>query len=245
MNKEIVKSKDRVAQHGEVFTGKREVNAMLDLVKDETMRIESRFLEPACGEGNFLVEILRRKLNVVEQRYKTSKLEYEKYAILALSSIYGVELLEDNASICRGNLFRIWKEYYTKVCQKDFSESCLKSAKFLLERNICCGDALTMKTNDNKPIIFSQWDLVLEDMIKRKDYRLDVLLETEGDNSEDRHQISFDDLKTGEDNSEAHYRISIDDLDVEWEYENGKYVKIPKPLKEYPLIEYWRLAESE
>ena len=101
MKEQLVKSKDRVAQHGEVFTAEREVNAMLDLVKDETMRIESRFLEPACGEGNFLVEILRRKLNVVENRYKKSQTDYEKYSILALSSIYGVELLEDNASICR------------------------------------------------------------------------------------------------------------------------------------------------
>ncbi len=227
MKEQLVKSKDRVAQHGEVFTAEREVNAMLDLVKDETMRIESRFLEPACGEGNFLVEIMRRKLNVVEHRYKKSQTEYEKYSILALSSIYGVELLEDNTAICREILFRIWTEYYTRNFKNDISENCLKSAKFILKRNICCGDALTMKTNDHKPIVFSQWDLVFEDMMKRVDYRLDVLLETEEDNSED------------------HYQISFDDFGVEWEYQNGTYVKIPKPLREYPLIEYWRLFEHE
>lgn len=95
-NREVqVNSKDRVTNHGEVFTNKREVNAMLDLLKQETERIDSRFLEPACGTGNFLVEILERKLKVVETRYKKSQLEYERNAITAISSIYGVDIFED------------------------------------------------------------------------------------------------------------------------------------------------------
>ena len=103
-NTKQVKSRERVQQHGEVFTNEREVNAMLDLVKHETERIDSRFLEPACGDGNFLAEILRRKLQVcrkfVEQG-KNTQLEYEKNAVLAVSSIYGIELLTDNAMACR------------------------------------------------------------------------------------------------------------------------------------------------
>ena len=95
-----VKSKKRVTDHGEVFTSEREVNAMLELVKQETERIDSRFLEPACGNGNFLAEVLRRKLAIVEKKYKKSQLEYERYAILAVSSIYGVDILEDNAQEC-------------------------------------------------------------------------------------------------------------------------------------------------
>ena len=75
-----VKSKKRVADHGEVFTAEREVNAMLDLVKQETERIDSRFLEPACGDGNFLTEVLKRKLIVVENRYRKSQLEFERYS---------------------------------------------------------------------------------------------------------------------------------------------------------------------
>jgi len=67
-----VKSRQRVQDHGEVFTNEREVNAMLDMVKQETERIESRFLEPACGDGNFLAEVLRRKLAVVNARYRRS-----------------------------------------------------------------------------------------------------------------------------------------------------------------------------
>ena len=226
MKRRLVKSKDRVAQHGEVFTGEREINAMLDLVKDETLRIESRFLEPACGEGYFLMEILRRKLNVVQQRYSKSKSEYEKYSILALSSIYGVELLEDNTDVCRKNLFNIWNDYYTKNFM-DIDQDVLKSAKYVLKKNICCGDALTMLTNDGTPIVFSQWDLVCDDNIKRKDYRLDILLQTESDNSEKYYQMSFEDLT------------------LEWEYEDGRYIKLPQILKDYPLSKYWRLFENE
>jgi type I restriction-modification system DNA methylase subunit len=114
INKQV-KSKKRVADHGEVFTSEREVNAMLDLVKDETERIDSRFLEPACGNGNFLAEILSRKLKVVENRYGKSQLEYERYAIIAVSSIYGVEIQEDNAIECRERLFGLFNEKYTSL----------------------------------------------------------------------------------------------------------------------------------
>ncbi len=108
-----IKSKKRVADHGEVFTAQREVNAMLDLVKQETERIDSRFLEPACGTGNFLAEILRRKLAIVASRYAKSQLEFERYAVIAVSSIYGVDLLEDNVQHCRERLFNIFNEIYS------------------------------------------------------------------------------------------------------------------------------------
>lgn len=91
-----VKSKKRVTDHGEVFTSEKEVNAMLDLVKQETERIDSRFLEPACGNGNFLAEVLRRKLTVVEAKYKKSQLDYERYAIIAISSIFGLQVARVN-----------------------------------------------------------------------------------------------------------------------------------------------------
>lgn len=113
-----VKSRQRVQDHGEVFTNAREVNAMLDMVKHETERIDSRFLEPACGDGNFLVEVLRRKLAVVSARYRRSLAEYEKYAFIAVGSIYGVELLRDNAIACRDRLYRIVETDYLCVCKK-------------------------------------------------------------------------------------------------------------------------------
>src|SRR5579863_10165885 len=110
-----VVSRKRVTDHGEVYTAKREVNSMLDLVKQETTRIDSRFLEPACGTGNFLTEILERKLRVVEKRYGKSRLEYERYAILAVSSIYGIDILADNVRDCRQRLLDIFETAYTRL----------------------------------------------------------------------------------------------------------------------------------
>ena len=136
MAKKQIKSKERVAEHGEVFTGEREVNAMLDLVKSETERIESRFLEPACGDGNFLAEILRRKLKVAlkasKYKGKLFTADYEKKAILALCSIYGVELLQDNTETCRERLFDIWNKEYTKRIKTEASDVARNVAKFVL-----------------------------------------------------------------------------------------------------------------
>jgi type I restriction-modification system DNA methylase subunit len=127
--KNQVKSKKRVTDHGEVFTSEREVNAMLDLVKQETERIDSRFLEPACGTGNFLVEILRRKLKILENRYKKSQLEFERYTVIAISSIYGVDILEDNVVECRNRLFEIFDEKYTSFYKTKCKEECRTSIK--------------------------------------------------------------------------------------------------------------------
>ena len=157
MPEKQVKSKQRVADHGEVFTAEREVNAMLDLVKQETERIESRFLEPACGEGAFLTEILRRKLAVVKKRYGKSPFDYERYAVLAVSSIYGVDILADNAEVCRSNLFDIWNREYTENAKSQANDDCRKIVRFILKKNILCGDALTMLQADGSPIIFAEW----------------------------------------------------------------------------------------
>jgi hypothetical protein len=173
MEKQVV-SKKRVADHGEVYTGKREVNAMLDLVKQETERIESRFLEPACGTGNFLTEILERKLRVLESRYSKSPLECERNAVLAVSSIYGIDILEDNVVECRRRLFAIFDRHYRSLFRKE----CLNTVNYILGRNIIWGDALTLNTvGDNpQPIIFSEWSLVNGSMIKRRDFTFHELL---------------------------------------------------------------------
>jgi hypothetical protein len=172
-----VKSKERVTNHGEVLTAEREVSAMLDLVKQETVRIDSRFLEPACGDGNFLVEILRRKLAVVKKKYKGSHSDYEKYAVLAISTLYGVDIIPDNVNSCCQRLFEIWNKEYITNCKKDANDECREAVRFILKRNILCGDALTLKDAEGKPIIFSEWSFVTGPMIKRTDYRFDKLLE--------------------------------------------------------------------
>ena len=173
-----VKSKKRVTDHGEVFTSEREVNAMLDLVKQETERIDSRFLEPACGNGNFLAEVLRRKLAVVEGKYKKSQLDYERYSIIAISSIYGVDILEDNAQECRDRLYNIFEEQYTEIYVNECKEECRNSVKFLLKRNILWGDALDFTNPVTKePIVFSEWSAVNGSMLKRRDFVFKFLVE--------------------------------------------------------------------
>lgn len=178
-----VKSRQRVVEHGEVFTAEREVNAMLDLVKNETMRIESRFLEPACGNGNFLVEILRRKLEVVKAKYKKSSYDYERFAVQAVTSIYGVELMQDNVNECVERLFEIWNKEYTSVCKKDSNDECREAVRFILQHNILCGDALSLKKSDGSPIVFAEWSFIGTNL-KRRDFQYEEMIETaEGKNS--------------------------------------------------------------
>ncbi len=214
-----VKSKQRVADHGEVFTAEREVNAMLDLVKGETERIDSRFLEPACGEGAFLKEILRRKLAVVKKQYGKSPYEYERYSVLAVTSIYGVDILEDNAEICRQNLFDIWNKEYTVNAKTQANDQCRETVRFILRKNILCGDALTMLQNDGTPIVFAEWNLVSGDQIKRRDYEFAELL--------DGHEKQMNIFMLG------------------WEFDEETNAFIPAPIKEYPLTDYRRLSDYE
>lgn len=176
-----VRTKERVANHGEVLTGQREVNAMLDLVKQETERIDSRFLEPACGDGNFLTVILERKLAIVEKRYGKSQLDFERYAVLAVSSMYGIDILPDNVRDCRRRLFEIVDANYGRLFKATAKDKCREAVRFILERNIICGDALTLRTVGEKPshIVFSEWSPVNGSMLKRRDFTFCELLRHE------------------------------------------------------------------
>jgi hypothetical protein len=216
--KEQVKSKQRVADHGEVLTGKREVNAMLDLVKQETERIESRFLEPACGNGNFLTVILERKLAVVEKRYGKSQLDFERYAVLAVSSIYGIDILEDNVRQCRYRLYGVFDcDYYSRLFKNRAKNKCREAVRFILDRNIVWGDALTLKTVGEKPgyIVFSEWSPVNGSMLKRRDFTFHGLLAHEGM----KELPLFSDL--------------------------GEDVFIPTPEKEYPPTHFLKVADAD
>lgn len=200
--KKQVKSKQRVADYGEVFTAEREVKAMCDLVLQETERIDSRFLEPACGDGNFLAEILDRKLAIVRNKYKKSPLDYEKNSLLAVSSLYGVDIMADNVLACRERLYKIWVKQYKSVCKKECNEDTYKSISFILSRNIVCGNALTLKCVDengndtDEPIVFSEWAFITGFNIQRSDYTFDQLLNQ--DNNKEKTQMSFDEENDGE-----------------------------------------------
>ena len=229
-----VKSRKRVQEHGEVFTNEREVNAMLDMVKQETERIDSRFLEPACGDGNFLSEVLRRKLDVVDSRYKRSPREWEKYCFVAVGSVYGVELLHANAVACRDRLYSIVKERYQRVVKRGPNPDFLDAIGFVLERNILNGNALSLKAVDqdgndtDEPIIFSEWSVVTGDRVKRRDFRLDEMLEGNVERGQTRTLF-------GADMTSA----------VDWEYDEETKTFIPKPIREFPLTSLYEVHRHE
>ena len=223
MDKQVV-SKRRVADRGEVLTGKREVNAMLDLVKQETERIDSRFLEPACGTGNFLAPILERKLEIIERRYRKSQLEYERYAILAVASIYGIDILEDNVQQCRQRLLGIFEWNYSRLFKKKAKNRCRETVRFILERNIVWGDALTLRTEGEnpQPIVFAQWSLV-GGKFKRMDYAFHDLAHPEPGERLDLF-------------SEQRGIVERD---------TGDKGFIPKPIRtDYPPVPYWEIANA-
>ena len=167
----LIKSKKRVADHGEVFTPGWLVDAMLDLVKGEADRIDSRFLEPACGSGNFLIRVLQRKLAAVEIKFGKSEFEKRHYALLGLMCTYGIELLSDNIAECRANMLNVLAEYLNI----DDTDELYRSAFFVLSLNLVHGDALTTRAQDGLPITFAEWGYLGKGRFQRRDFRLDVL----------------------------------------------------------------------
>ncbi len=165
----LVKSTERVREHGEVFTPSWMVEDMLDLVKTESERIDSRFLEPACGSGNFLKSVLKRKLATVQSRYGNSDFERRHHALFSLMCIYGIELLEDNVEECRESLLAIYAEYLHA------DDVWTKAAAVVLNANIIQGDALTLTSTDGKAIEFPEWGYLGSGKFQRRDFRYDAL----------------------------------------------------------------------
>ena len=167
----LIKSKRRVADHGEVFTPQWLVENMLDLVKGETERIDSRFLEPACGSGNFLVPVLQRKLAAVEAKFGKSDFEKAHYGLLAIMCTYGIELLADNIAECRASMLEVFAGYL----HLDETDELYRAAFYVLSQNLVHGDALTMLTDDGRPITFAEWGYLGKGRFQRRDFRFDVL----------------------------------------------------------------------
>lgn len=177
----FVKSKQRVADHGEVFTPDWLVEAMLDLVKGESERIDSRFLEPACGSGNFLVKVLARKLATVDAKYAKSDFEKRNFALLGLMCIYGIELLPDNIADCRQNMLEIFDQFHGLTPEDDLH----RAADYVLSQNIVHGDAITMLTPDGRPITFAEWGYLGKGRFQRRDFRFDTLTQMSAFGEED------------------------------------------------------------
>lgn len=214
----LSKSRERIRDHGEVFTPDFIVEDMLNLVINETQRIESRFLEPACGDGNFLIKILERKLEVVKRNYRKSQFDYERYSLLAISSLYGVELLEDNTKKARARLYDYFFKQYCKLYKETINSEFLKNIEYLLNRNIIQGDALTLKDPNGEPIVFSEWSLANGKKIKRRDFQ-------------------YSDLATLDQNNPSLFSISETS-------DTGETVFSPLPVKEYPLINFMEIYKA-
>lgn len=170
-SEDLVKSRQRVADHGEVFTPAWMVEDMLNLVKDESERIDSRFLEPACGSGNFLVAVFTRKLKTVETKYGKSDFERKHHALLSLMCIYGIELLPDNVEECRLNLL----EVFDRFLKLDSSDVWHLAAQKVLSVNVVQGDALTLTKANGDHIEFPEWAYLGLGKFQRRDFRYDSL----------------------------------------------------------------------
>jgi hypothetical protein len=208
-------NRQRIIDHGEVFTPPALVNAMLDLVSQECDRIDSRFLEPACGDGNFLAAVLRRKLNTVDARHTHNQEKWERDAILSMCSIYGIDLLEDNIAACRARLLRLAHDAHHDRFNKPLPEEAARAATYILSKNVVHGDALTLRTPHNTPIVFPEWSLINGSMLKRRDFEYDQLL----DHANMSTLPLFSDL--------------------------GKDVFVPLPVGDFPPCHYLNVHEME
>lgn len=247
-------SKKRVADHGEVLTARREVDAMLDLVKQETERIESRFLEPACGTGNFLIVILERKIAVIERKLaqlkkKIKKSEkhsdkevsfYEQNSLQALSSIYGIDILQDSIEAAKARLLEYFVESYQKILEKEIPQEVIACARFILDKNILLGDAINTQDKVTVPgvpgldkIVFTEWGWS-EDLVKRREFRFGFM-HLDWVDADDAQIPDADDLFSEE--KAIHHQVLIN--------ESGKGTMEPIPIREYPFTHFSKLTNGD
>ena len=215
----LTKSKQRIRDFGEVFTPKAIVRDMLDLIQLELYKKpDARFLEPACGDGNFLTEVLERKLKMVAKRYKRHQDEYERNAMTAIASLYGVELLDDNVALAHERLFGIVEQKYRTLYKRRIKEDFLKSARYVIERNIVQGDALTLKDKHDKPIVFSEWTPINTVKIKRQDFTFEEIIPNE---IEKGSLFTYNQIN-----------------------DEGNLFFIPKPFSKYPAVHFLTLYKA-
>jgi hypothetical protein len=230
MTENHIISRQRVIDHGEVLTPPGLVNDMLNLpgVVHECERIDAKFLEPACGNGNFLAEVLRRRLAVVDRKCRRALICWEQDALQGLACIYGIEWLYDNVNECRDRLHGIFAEAYISRFGKKAREAVLDAARHILRCNILQGDALEMTTVGDKvmparPLIFTEWSILSGGKVKRWRYE-------------------FRELTRPLPGAAP----SLFEDDVEPLFcEAGKPVFIARPLDSKPVVHYLKLAESE
>lgn len=210
-----MKTRQRIIDHGEVFTPPGLVNDMLDLVAHECERVDSRFLEPACGDGNFLAEVLRRKLLTVDKRNARNREKWERETVLAVCSLYGIDLLADNIASCHVRLLEVVRAAHAARFKSPFSEDAARTAAFVLSRNIVQGDALSLRTSGDRPIVLPEWSPVSRLMIKRHDFAFERLL------------------------------ARSDIFNMPLSSDTGEGVVVPTPVGEFPPCHYLSLPDAE
>ena len=220
-------SRQRIIDHGEVFTPPGLVNDMLDLVAHECERIDSRFLEPACGDGNFLAEVLRRKLLTVDKRNTRNRDKWERDAILAVCSLYGIDLLSDNIATCRKRLLKVVADAHAARFNAPLPEDAARAAAFILSKNIVQGDALTFRTPSARPIVFPEWSPVNGSMLKRRDFSYETLLDC---GAEPTQLLLFPEQTP---------------VQLNFLSDMGENLFVPKPVAEFPPCHYLKLHEAE
>ena len=202
MKENIIKSSTRVKDLGEVFTPKKTVNLMLNQpeIKEKIQDLTATFLEPSAGEGAFLFEILKRKMHVAEKQSQTEK-EYEENCLIALSTLYGIEIMEDNVEMLVMNMIMTFTEIYSgavisKFSAKNPNTHVLKSAQIIIKANIAQGDTLKGTAADGKPIIFSEWKLIKgrTKKVERLEYTFQSILDGGGSISAQKHGFKEIDL---------------------------------------------------
>lgn len=212
-------NRQRIIDHGEVFTPPHLVSDMLNLIAHECERIDSRFLEPACGNGNFLAEVLRRKLHTVDQNHASDRSKWERDAILCVCSIYGIDLLPDNVSACRERMLGVLSDAHNERFGMPLPDSAKVAAAHILTRNVVQGDALTLRNAQGKPIVFSEWSLVNSVMLKRRDFKFAHLIGHAEDHARLADTPLFSDL--------------------------GEEVYVPEPIGDRPLCHYLKVAQLD
>lgn len=222
-----IKTKKRVVDYGEVFTNEREVKAMVDLVSEQAKDVESTFLEPACGDGNFLIEILSRKLLVIKKKFKKLQFEYEVNLFKVATSLYGIDLLEDNIKACQNRLLIKIINEYCAIYKEKISVEVIDAIRYVLSKNILCGNALDMKHSDGSFLIIAEWSTMNSGLVKRRDFVFEELMKS-GDSCKPlvEEQMTINELGK-----------SIKKL--------PKNVFIPRSIMDYPQIDYRRVSEHE
>ncbi len=218
MAQSMTNPRQRIIDHGEVFTPPELVNHMLDLVAHECERVDSRFLEPACGDGNFLAEVLRRKLLTVDRKHAHNSEKWARDATLAVSSLYGIDLLADNIAACGVRLLEVVRDAHVTRFKTPLPEAVACAIAYILSKNIVQGDALTLRTSAGLPIVFPEWSPVNGSMLKRRDFKFDHLIQS-GHYSSKTHKTLFSDL--------------------------GEDVFSPIPVADYPPCHYLKVTDAE